>query len=166
MSSALLKIFPRSYTLSLVLNIVFLTLMIVYIFKYNKEVNKPPVPKDVNPAWRYGNDAGVVILSGNDALNRYWVQRSTSGTNSLTFPTAEDSITSADEAFRIVGQKFYMVINNQGSKTLNFTANTGNSPSLSALSNNNYVVIEMTFTNVDEGSYAVTYADLGRGANT
>ena len=123
----------------------------------------PTVPL---PLWSKSGDSGAVVMSGADALNKYWVQTSGGATQTLTFPPAADTVDAAPTA--IVGNTYSMVINNNSGHTItSFVAGTGNTLHSfpSTLLTGHYIIIKLELTDVRSGHEAVSYTYLSTGTN-
>jgi hypothetical protein len=130
---------------------------------YNRKQSAPTVPL---PEWSKAGDNNVVILAGADALNKYWIQNANGGsTQTLTFPPAEETVASAPT--KIVGNVYYMVINNISGHTMTFIAGAGNTLlSFPAnLATGHWMIVKVELTNVKEGHEAVLFTFVNSAAN-
>lgn len=156
-NSLTFNLIPFGFTF--IIALVVTILWIVWLFKYNNLSRESKLAKPVLPVWSKGEDSDVVVLSGSDALNKYWVQTSGGATQSLTFPPAADTVSNAPSA--IVNAEYYMILNNRSGYAMNFISGTGNTldgelwPSF--LPNDDYMIVKVVLINVTAGSEQVSY---------
>jgi hypothetical protein len=156
------------------LTVVFLTLFIVYCVLYyteiNKKVDKQPIP--VIPEWTYSAKTGntPTTFTADDVLNAYVVKTSAEAAVTATFPTAASvvaAVAALDDRLLVVGQEFYMVLNNVSGQTITYGTGVGNTKTdLTTLATASYEIIKVVLTNITEGSEAVSYTGTYTGLNT
>ena len=167
MSKSMMSLVYAPWTLT----VVFLTLFIVYCVLYynekNKTVAKEPIP--VIPEWtKVVKSTTNIAMAENETFNTYLV-KSTSSAGALTFAAAESVVARAaliDDRLVVVGQEFYLVVNNVSGQNLTWVAGTGNTlTDFATLATASYAIIKVTLTNVTAGEEAVEYTETYTGTN-
>lgn len=150
------------------IGIFLIILSVVYISKYT-ELKKKTF--EILPEFENRGDSAPVTLQNGDTLNVLWTQTGATGNaNTLTFPSAEETIANVPESRKLKNYKFYFDVRNEHDtddlKIIGGTGNTfdgfttGTGGGASVIAKHDHVLFEVKLLNINAGHEAVLYTAL------